>query len=403
MMSSKEAEQSVLGSMLIDPKKVMPIVIHSLTAKDFEFQSNQNLFQICVDLYIENKPIDAVTVLSKYGDTTEARQYVIGLVECTPSAANIEQYVSIVEQLSKRRNAYGMAIELTSMLSTDEPLDACSSAVQAIQSVLNHKVDGVELDAENGFYQAYIAMDKDPEYIETGFSGIDLLAQISRGDYIVIGARPSTGKTALTLQMAMNMARKYRVIYFSLETSALKLYQRMLACYTGIPLEKMKHKGDVETMTRLNTYYSRFKQLNIKVVEAAGWTVEKIKAKAMEEKADIIFVDYLSLISSRGKDKYEQTTNISIGLHTMAQTSKISVVALSQLSRKGAEREPDMTDLRESGQIEQDADVIILLSKDDGTTDRKLTVAKNKDGKTGTMTLGFNGEIQRFMEYETRY
>lgn len=388
--------------MLIDPKKAMPIVIHSLTASDFEFQANQNLFDICCKLYNQNKPIDAVTVLSEYGDTPQAKEFIVSLVECTPTASNVDQYVEIVEQNSKRRSAYGMAIELTSMLSTDEPLDACSTAVQAIQGVLNHKVDTIELDPENGFYQAYIAMDSDPEYIETGFSGVDRLAQISRGDYVVVGARPSTGKTALTLQMTMNMAKKYRVVYFSLETSALKLYQRMLSCFTGIPLEKMKHKGDAETMQRLSSYHSAFKQLNFKVVEAAGWTVEKIRAKAVEEKADIIFVDYLSLVSTKGKGRYEQTTNISIDLHTMAQTTKIAVVALSQLSRNGADREPDMTDLRESGQIEQDADMIILLSKDENE-DRLLNVAKNKDGRTGSITLGFNGEIQRFMEYETRY
>lgn len=403
MPSAKEAEQSVIAAMIVEPKKTIPLAIHELSENDFSSTENQNLFKICKELYNEGKPVDVVTVLSKYGESAEAKIYIAKIIDILPTTENVEEYIKIVSETSKRRDAYGMAVELTTMLGTDEPIEACSIAAQALQSVLNHKVSSVEIDPENGFYQVYIAMENEQEYIQTGFNGIDRIANISKGDYVVVGARPSTGKTALTLQMTMNIAKKYKVIYFSLETSAFKLYQRMVACYTGTPLETLKSKSNEKTMAAVAKYYSEFKKLNFKVIEAAGWTVEQIKAKAVEERADIVFIDYLSLVKSNGKSRYEQTTNISIDLHTMAQTSKITVVALSQLSRNGVEREPDMTDLRESGQIEQDADIVLLLSRAKEGTDRRLNVAKNKDGEIGTVTLGFNGSVQRFLEYEYRY
>ena len=130
--------------------------------------------------------------------------------------------------------------------------------------------------------------------------------------------------------------------------------------------------------------------------------MERIRAKAIEERADIVFIDYLSLLKSRGNGRYEQITNISIDLHTMAQNTKIAVVALSQLSRNGSGSEPTLTDLRESGQIEQDADIVLLLSiVSEGNEpvpnqDRRLQVAKNKEGKIGYFDLAFNGTIQRF-------
>ena len=147
-----------------------------------------------------------------------------------------------------------------------------------------------------------------------------------------------------------------------------------------------------------------FRDLNFYTVEAAGWTAAQIKAKAIQLGAEIIFIDYMGLISAEGSGRYEKMTNISIDLHTMAQQSNITVVALSQLNREG-KGEPGMEALRESGQIEQDADIIMLLHvpDDDYPDERELIIAKNKEGKTGIIKLIFNGEIQKFAELETRY
>ena len=147
------------------------------------------------------------------------------------------------------------------------------------------------------------------------------------------------------------------------------------------------------------------------MVDAAGWTVQQIKSKAVQLRAEIIIIDYLSLIRGEGKSLYERVTNISMELHTLAQANRIAVIALSQLNRAGKD-EPDMTSLRESGQIEQDADVILLLHEigrsvldreAGGDADRRLIIAKNKEGMTGAITLNFQGEYQRFCECETRY
>ena len=156
---------------------------------------------------------------------------------------------------------------------------------------------------------------------------------------------------------------------------------------------------------KINDDFPRFKALDLHVVEASGWTVEQIKSKALQLKATVIMIDYLSLIQGNGNSTYEKVSNISIALHTMAQRTKIAVIALSQLSREG-KNAPDMTSLRESGQIEQDADCILLLhtvEPDNPHSDRELIIAKNKEGQTGKIPLTFKGEYQKFYCKETRY
>lgn len=401
-MNSKEAEQAVLGAVLSDYKKIMPKVINGLDEEDFEIPENRNIFRICKQLFKENKSIDAVSLLSIYGESKEVKRYIVRLVEILPSISGIDTYIDLVKESSKRRVAKELVQQLSEQLSGISTLQECSETLQNIESVVNKQTSDVQLDPEAGFYEVYMGMDKEPSYMKTGFGLLDKYAKISKGDYVIIGARPSTGKTALTLQMMMNMSKEYRVVYFSLETSAIKLYQRMISCFTGTPLEQFQRQNTSEEMSRVSKYYDMFKKLNFVVVEAAGWTVERIRAKAIEERADIVFIDYLSLLKSRGNGRYEQITNISIDLHTMAQNTKIAVVALSQLSRNGSGSEPTLTDLRESGQIEQDADIVLLLSiVSEGNEpvpnqDRRLQVAKNKEGKIGYFDLAFNGTIQRF-------
>ena len=222
---------------------------------------------------------------------------------------------------------------------------------------------------------------------------------------MVVGGRPSAGKTALTLQIALHMARKYRVVYFSLETSADKIYDRLIANYTGTPLAEIKEPQTIKDWGRIAESTDSFSKLNLTVVEAAGWTVGQLRAKAMQLRAEVVFIDYLSLLQSPGNSRYEKVSNISIDLHTMAQKQKLLVVALSQLNRGGDGQEPSLTDLRESGQIEQDADVVLLLhsqDEDDQEADRGLIIAKNKEGAVGKMLLRFDGALQRFMEVVSR-
>ena len=195
-----------------------------------------------------------------------------------------------------------------------------------------------------------------------------------------------------------NISEKYKCVYFSLETSKEKIYDRLMATTSGIRMGNIK-TGNFDNFDKekLLKGIEDVQNKNITVVSAAGYTVDKIRAKALKLKADIIFIDYLSLIKSEGKSRYEKTTNISLDLHTLAQEYGITVIVLSQL-RRNNENEPSMEDLRESGQIEQDADLVFLLHDDKEHNCYWTIIAKNKEGKTGKIKNTFYKDIQKFME-----
>jgi len=192
------------------------------------------------------------------------------------------------------------------------------------------------------------------------------------------------------------MAACHRVVYFSLETSPAALFDRAVACYAGVPLENIKQrKLTPQERATVDQAREAMSSLGLHMVSAAGWSVAQIRAKAVSMKADVIFVDYLGLIRpSCGTSRYEAVTQISIDLHTAAQSTGIAIVALSQLNRTGI----GMAAMRESGQVEQDADAIIMLSQQDENDpkSREIRVEKNKDGEVGAFNIAFMGEIQRF-------
>lgn len=242
-------------------------------------------------------------------------------------------------------------------------------------------------------------LDDKPEYIRTGLKVLDNNLHLVPGNFVVIGGRPSAGKTALSLQIAASMAKQnYTVYYFSLETSKRKLGARLMANQIYCPLDTVKNKA-----VSLNEIDGQAKNMKMPLYirSAAGKNVAWMKAQALRKKAQVIFVDYLQLIHETGaKDRYAAITAISIALHELAQTTGIVVVALAQLNRNPSKpgATPTNSDLRESGQIEQDADAIILLSGDN--PDKYLfRLSKNKEGGIGDLPITFNKQIQRFQEY----
>lgn len=242
-------------------------------------------------------------------------------------------------------------------------------------------------------------LDDKPEYIRTGLKVLDNNLHLAPGNFVVIGGRPSAGKTALSLQIAASMAKQnYTVYYFSLETSKRKLGARLMANQIYCPLDTVKNKA-----VSLNEIDGQAKNMKMPLYirSAAGKNVAWMKAQALRKKAQVIFVDYLQLIHETGaKDRYTAITAISIALHELSQTTGIVVVALAQLNRNPSKpgATPTNSDLRESGQIEQDADAIILLSGDN--PDKYLfRLSKNKEGDIGDLPITFNKQIQRFQEY----
>ncbi len=401
MSNNKQAQEAVLGAILCDAKRVMPLAANELTADDFLSPDCQRVYSACLSLFQEQKHIDVVTVLDRLGDEAY-RSYLVGLVEAVPSVSAAVDYIGIVAEESRRADAAGRLRVAITRLQNGDPLEEVQTAVSlAAQSMGRRDSKGV--DAAEGFQLVADSLGKPRQYIKTGFQKLDGILFISPGDFVVIGARPSAGKTALSLQMALHMARSRKVVYFSCETSAQKLYERALACYGNLSFRQIK-KGNLSQPEKLKRLRDGFSSLRLSIVEAAGWTVPAIHAKAVQERAEVVFIDYLTLLSAEGKSLYEKATSISKDLHMMAQQNKVAVIALSQLNRAG-DAQPTMINLRESGQIEQDADAILFLHQEMGADSeedkkRKLLIGKNKEGETGFIDFQFDGTTQRFSDTE---
>ena len=220
------------------------------------------------------------------------------------------------------------------------------------------------------------------------------------GDFILIGGRPSTGKSAWSLQCAEHWSKSMKVGFFSFETNPEKLFDRLMASHAGLSMDAIKRNTisssqweDICAMT--NDIIS----LKCEIILAAGMTPSDIKAVTMMRGYQLIVIDYVQLIQSNGSNRTEQVTNISLALHRMAQDMRVTVVALSQLKRKGDDSTPDSSDLRESGQLEQDADIIMMLKleqADNYAGNREMFITKNKEGTCPKITLAVEGKHQRF-------
>lgn len=247
-------------------------------------------------------------------------------------------------------------------------------------------------------------LDDNPEYISTGLKVLDNNLHLVPGNFVVIGGRPSAGKTALSLQLACEMARNGRkVAYFSLETDPDTLYARVIANQLGVPLHTVKNKTvSIDELDRL----AAVKKYSLYVRSAAGKGVGWIRTQSIRMQAKVVFIDYLQLIHQAGaKDRYSAVTEISMALHEFAQSTGTLVVALAQLNRETARAgiPPTAADLRESGQIEQDADAIILLAQNVTTKKRPeqhyhFALEKNKEGNVGSLDITFQMETQQFKE-----
>ena len=401
-----QAERALIGCALLDPEKVMPECMLRLEKRDFETFEYGVIFSAMCDLYREGKGMDVVTVLARMGSEIqdEMKVMLLGAAESVPHIGNYRGYIEIILRQSALRRAKQKCEELYKTLDEGDDVGECQREAAELLRCFERKEMADTVSPAQGLEEFTARMQKPKAYIETGIETVDKWTYIGKGDYVIVGGRPSSGKTALTLQMMLHMARRYRAVYFSLETSPAKITDRLVANYAGIDLAQIKrHALDDEAWRRLDGARMQYEGLNFSVVQAAGWTVEQIRARALLERAEVIFIDYLGLLRGTGKTRYEQVTQISVDLHVMAQQLGIAVIALAQLNRGGSET-PGMASLRDSGQIEQDADVIMMLSapeEDDGS--RNLIITKNKEGVTGRIELKFSGPRQRFYEQDTRY
>ncbi len=389
-----------IGGLTLCKRDVATEVMVEVDDSDFETKELQEAFNAIKGYWELRGYVDVVDLRETHKNVADL------IVECSKaceaecvvlSRERMGEWAKRIKENAALRRFQSLAVESASALTTYEDL---SEIYQQMGEAMSLKAEEEDAWTYEDVLNDYVLhMDEKPVYIKTGIERLDEALHISPGDFIIIGGRPSAGKTALSLQIAASMAKQdYTVYYFSLETSKRKLGARLMANQIYCPLDTVKNKA-----VSLNEIDGQAKNMKMPLYirSAAGKNVAWMKAQALRKKAQVIFVDYLQLIHETGaKDRYAAITAISIALHELAQTTGIVVVALAQLNRNPSKpgATPTNSDLRESGQIEQDADAIILLSGDN--PDKYLfRLSKNKEGEIGDLPITFNKQIQRFQEY----
>lgn len=420
-----DAEQAVLGALLIDNSRHEDITF--LKPSDFYRHSHQLIYQTITELISNNQPADIVTVFSKLGKQSAAAggpTYIAQLAEITPTAANCEHYARIVKDKSLLRGiievsnkasyaAYqgdkdpaGLIEELTNQLTNIT--DTGTNDLQDIQDILIEAITDIQ-DRKPGCMLG----------INTGIPELNAWTSgFEKGKLNILAARPAMGKTSLGLQIAARTAviEDLTVAIFSLEMTKKQCVQKIIANQCAIPTTKMRHgmldDGDIRHMNNFAAILSRKKLV---IDDSSRLTISDVKHKCRKIKKkygtiDLVLVDYIGKMTGEGDTRQQQIGNISWGLKQLAKDLDCSVLALSQLNRGVETRDnkrPMMSDLRESGDIEQDADMVMFLYREeyykpdtDKTGQAELIIGKQREGQTGTIDLLWMKEIQRFASIE---
>lgn len=386
-------QKVLLGALLAQPD-LAPYSLPDLDVEHFA-PDVQPVFAAVSGFWNSTGTLDAVQICERYPDLKTA---VMGCfdewsAECVRATRpNVEKWTQLVLEQAALTKFQSLAFQAGSSLTTFADLpDLYSKMGEALT------LDREEQDFKpiGELVDNYVRkLNEKPKYIPSGIPVLDKHLHLSPGNLFIIGGRPSAGKTALSLQMACEQARRgFRVCYFSLETDPDTLTARIIANRLAVSLADVKAKSvpqsDLDNLAELH-------RLPLFIRSASGKGVGWVKAQAQRMKAQVIFIDYLQLLTtSKAKDRYQQITSISIALHELAQTTGILVIALAQLNRNAAHTSPSTADLKESGQLEQDADAILLLSGDEAKY--QAILAKNKEGRVGEIPLTFDKARQRFL------
>jgi replicative DNA helicase len=404
------AQKAVIGSMLIDDRCV-GAVLAKLAPEDFSDGPCRNTFRAIKAQFLAGLPVDPVLIQEKVGGGESWAKWAAEMMVDTPTAANVEHYADIVRQ----RAALWRLREQADKLLAATTLDEARQIVRGMSGLISDtgrmpRMTAAELAQD--FIRRVTSPEK-PEYLPWGIPSADKTVYAERGDLCLLGGYPSAGKTLLSVQMALAQAKRYKVVYYTLETKPEKMADRIFAYLAKLSLTAIKNRDLTQTQISKAAEAANLfvTETPIEFVRAAGSTVDDIAADAVSKGAEIIYIDYLQLIESDGRDRYSQVSAVSRGLKLFAQAHNITVVALAQLSRpektgKGGEQRrmpPTMQSFKESGQIEQDADLAFLLWADDPNDNgsrRVLKLGKNKEGPKFTVHMDFDGPTQTMVEAE---
>lgn len=431
-----EAEQAVLGSMLTDKDAVIA-AMETLKPDSFYREDDKAIYEAMQNLYNRAEPIDLITLkneletMSKL-DQVGGLEYLANLPEKAPTSANVQKYISIVEEKSMLRNLIKTANELIDLgySQTEDVEDIMDHAEKKIFDIMQNKnqkgyslIKDVLVDSFTKLEELYNRK-QHITGVPTGFTDLDYrTAGLHGSELILLAARPAMGKTAFVLNIAANAALRGKtgVAIFSLEMSKDQLVNRMLCSEAMVDSNKMRTgKLEEDDWAKLASAIGPLSESDIYIDDTPGITVMEIRTKCrklkLEKNIGLVVIDYLQLItgnSKKGGSREQEISEISRSLKILAKELNVPVIALSQLSR-AVEQRPDhrpmLSDLRESGAIEQDADIVMFLYRDDvynKESEKKdiaeVIIAKQRGGSTGTVDLLWMGNYTKFVNLETRY
>ena len=433
---SPQAEQAVLGSMLIDPDCIKD-VMDKLQPEDFYLRANRDIFETIYHMFIYSRPIDGVTVAGEmerngvYNDNT--RDYLVQLMDVTPTSANVMEYVKIVLDKSLMRQVAAAAGSITAMVQegNGDAGDMLESAEQKVYAIRRGRsaqnmvtVSMVLQDVMNHLAELTASGGKTLPGLSTGLSAVDAkINGLNKSDLLLLAARPGMGKTSMALNVALAAAKESgkTVAIFSLEMSREQLVTRLIAS-EGLVENTRLVTGNLRESDwqRIAEAASSLSRMDIRIDDNPLLTVADMNAKCRRlENLGLVVIDYLQLMTSAGgkgysgENRQQAVSDISRMLKIMAKELQVPVLCLSQLSRANEKRDdkrPMLSDLRESGAIEQDADIVLFLYRDDyynsDSEKRNVAeciVAKNRHGETGKVELRWMPEYTAFGTLENRY
>lgn len=418
MTYSFEAEQAVIGAILLDPK-LIERCINVISPKDFYVQMHKSIFEEMLLKFRNDQKIDYVTILASFGNDKNVKNYMLDMVQMVPALGNFQEYVKIVAEKSKLREL----LNVSSMIRKEVEKSTDSSVIK--EYIKNQIIPNVDPNGHKYFIECfydtleYMSKPIQKQRVLTGIQEIDDYTNgLTKGNLIILAARPGMGKTSFALRIARNVSETKKVIFFSLEMTVRELSVKLVAMETGIPLKSL-NKGEIsdEIWKKIITSFKNIKNVgaNLIIDDTPASTIERIKSKIIEiGDADLIIIDYLHLIrmeNSTGNDFFDLTI-ISRELKNLAKEFDVPVICLSQLSRaceQRADHRPTLSDLRGSGSIEQDADIVFMLYRSDYyitreefmngkeyTNSCECIIAKNRHGSTGTIIMHWDPNNTNF-------
>jgi len=427
-----EAEEAILGALLIDPDAIIRVATF-LNPEDFYREKHAWIYDTALTLHDRREPIDLLTVCDELErreqlDEVGGPAFITALTNAVPTSIHAEHYARIVERTATRRRLIDAAGQIAALAyqEADDVDEVVDRAEQVLFGVSERRVARELVPIKQVLSKYYDRVEYLTRHrgeligIPTGYGRIDkLLGGLQRSDLVILAARPSVGKTSLALGFALNAAKKYgqRIAFFSLEMSNEQVIQRLISSETGIDAQRLR-RGEIEQdeWGRFMKAASDLAEIYFFIDDTPGASALELRTKARrlhaEVGVDLIVVDYLQLMRGdyRSENRVQEISSISRALKALARELNVPVLALSQLSRSvesRSDKRPILSDLRESGALEQDADVVMFIYRDEMYNDNTewpniadIMIAKHRNGPTGTVQLYFRKELAQYLEAE---